>query len=109
MTDATTEERLKTRRGEMTERLTAIRADYARGRNDDWEEQAVERENDETLAALEQQALDAIGRIDHALERLRSGDYGICEACGGLIEPARLKTLPEVSLCAACAAVVSGG
>jgi RNA polymerase-binding transcription factor DksA len=32
--------------------------------------------------------------IDAALERLRLGTYGLCEATGGPIEPARLRAVP---------------
>lgn len=38
-----------------------------------------------------------------AEEKIREGTYGICEACGEAIAPARLHTLPEAVLCRRCA------
>jgi len=40
--------------------------------------------------------------IDHALERLDEGEYGVCEDCGGSIGLARLQAKPSVSLCIDC-------
>jgi len=41
-------------------------------------------------------------KIEHALERLDEGGYGICEDCKGDISLARLKAKPSVSLCIDC-------
>lgn len=41
-------------------------------------------------------------KIDHALERLDEGHYGICEGCGQEINIERLKAKPSVSLCITC-------
>ena len=37
-----------------------------------------------------------------ALDRMREGTYGICEACGGPIPPKRLEAVPETLYCAPC-------
>jgi len=37
-----------------------------------------------------------------ALERIRSGDYGICENCGEPIHPKRLEAVPWATMCVAC-------
>ena len=37
--------------------------------------------------------------IERALERLERGEYGICEACGDPIGPARLTARPAARLC----------
>ena len=42
-------------------------------------------------------------RIDSALQRLRSGDYGYCVACGEEISPKRLEFDPAVPTCISCA------
>jgi len=50
--------------------------------------------------------------IDEALERTRSGRFGICERCQGRIPATRLRALPEATLCVRCARVAaraSGG
>src|ERR1700741_3840734 len=41
-------------------------------------------------------------RLAEALDRVRSGDYGVCEVCGEPIAPARLRAIPEVTTCVAC-------
>ncbi|MFB3776582.1 MAG: TraR/DksA family transcriptional regulator [Bryobacteraceae bacterium] len=40
--------------------------------------------------------------IDEALDRLRSGDYGTCLACGEPIPPKRLRVLPWARYCVPC-------
>lgn len=40
--------------------------------------------------------------IDEALERVRNGEYGRCEGCGGDIPDARLEALPYARLCIKC-------
>ena len=41
--------------------------------------------------------------IEEAVERAKSGEYGICEQCGGRIQVERLKVLPFTRLCIDCA------
>ncbi len=59
----------------------------------------VDRERDLALSA---QALAAVEEIDHALEKIDNGRYGICESCAQLIAKPRLEALPYVRLCIAC-------
>lgn len=61
----------------------------------------VERERDLALSA---QALAAVEEIDHALEKLDLGTYGVCEKCGENIPKERLKALPYAALCVKCKA-----
>jgi DnaK suppressor protein len=42
-------------------------------------------------------------RTERALAKLDEGTYGICDACGEPIPPARLKAMPDGVLCVACA------
>jgi DnaK suppressor protein len=42
-------------------------------------------------------------RVVRALEKLEEGTYGVCDACGEPIAPARLRFAPESVLCVACA------
>src|ERR1700712_4969899 len=42
-------------------------------------------------------------RVLRALEKLDEGTYGICDACGTPIAPARLRFSPESVLCIDCA------
>lgn len=40
--------------------------------------------------------------VEYALERLKRGEYGICQSCGKQIDPARLEALPYAVLCIDC-------
>jgi DnaK suppressor protein len=42
-------------------------------------------------------------RTTRALQKLDEGTYGICDACGKPIAPARLRVAPESTLCIECA------
>ncbi|HET9091188.1 MAG TPA: TraR/DksA C4-type zinc finger protein [Acidimicrobiales bacterium] len=59
----------------------------------------VDRERDLALSA---QALQAVEEIDHALAKMASHTYGICENCGRLIPKPRLEALPFARLCIDC-------
>ncbi len=54
--------------------------------------------------SIEQNTLDLIGKVDHALSRIKTGKYGICESCGAAIPLERLDVLPYSTLCVECAA-----
>ena len=55
--------------------------------------------------ALMLQARRRLGEVDAAQDRLRSGSYGRCTACGGTIAPARLEARPTARTCITCASV----
>ncbi|HMH78494.1 MAG TPA: TraR/DksA C4-type zinc finger protein, partial [Candidatus Udaeobacter sp.] len=40
--------------------------------------------------------VERANRLAEALDRLRSGEYGACQACGNQIAAARLRAMPEV-------------
>ena len=45
---------------------------------------------------------DIIYEIENSIEKLKSGDYGICEGCGVNIEEDRLELIPYTKLCLEC-------
>jgi RNA polymerase-binding transcription factor len=55
--------------------------------------------------ALKRQLEAILVQVEHALHRLESGTYGLCERCGSLIHPERLQALPYASLCINCASL----
>lgn len=59
-----------------------------------------EREKDLGLRA---DALDTLGRIEAAMLRIESGEYGVCRSCGRPIGVERLKAIPFAEECVACA------
>lgn len=52
---------------------------------------------------LDATSLSQVQRIEHALERMEDGTYGLCESCGAAIPIDRLRALPHSTLCVACA------
>lgn len=58
-----------------------------------------EREKDLGLA---EGAREAVRRIDEALERMRSGTYGVCELCRRPIDEERLEIIPYADRCKDC-------
>jgi DnaK suppressor protein len=55
------------------------------------------------ISALLDHARTQLAELDSAVDRLRSGGYGICEDCGDRIPPARLEAHPAARVCIACA------
>jgi len=98
-------ERLRRRRAEILERLERVRTDRRRAKaplDPDFEEQAVELENDEVLDVLDDVERRELEAIEAALRRIDAGSFGICDDCGEAIEPRRLEVHPEASRCIAC-------
>lgn len=55
------------------------------------------------LDAVVKQTRHQLVEIEAALERLDSGQFGVCERCGLPIAPARLDARPVARTCLACA------
>lgn len=104
MTDiAARKAQLLARRAELETRLRRIEERLDQPHSPDWEEDAVEREDDEVLEDLGQAGLAEIERIDAALARIEAGTYGICATCGEPIAPERLDVMPDTPFCRNCA------
>ncbi|MBK8469762.1 MAG: TraR/DksA family transcriptional regulator [Candidatus Phosphoribacter sp.] len=58
-----------------------------------------EREQEISLANISR---DKLAQNRHALERLDSGSYGVCESCGEAIGKFRLQAAPRATLCRSC-------
>jgi DnaK suppressor protein len=71
--------------------------------NADFAEQAVQRENDEVLDALDSSIRAEMEQLQVTLKRLDQGAYGVCESCGKNIPLKRLEALPHASQCVVCA------
>jgi RNA polymerase-binding transcription factor DksA len=61
--------------------------------------QVVQVGTDQALRYVHEQELD---HLQEAWARYGAGQYGICEGCGGQIEPDRLNALPYATECAGC-------
>lgn len=45
---------------------------------------------------------DLLAYVEHALEKMDKGTYGLCDVCGKNIPKARLDFLPWATMCAEC-------
>jgi DnaK suppressor protein len=98
--------RLQQRRHELQARTGRIGSDLrheAEPVEGGFADQSSARANEVVLEAIQGSAQSELQQIDHALRRLDEGLYERCEACAGLIAPARLEAVPYATTCAACA------
>ncbi len=63
---------------------------------------ALDSVQDEISSQLAEVESRELARIENALQRMREGQYGVCEACGCNIPLARLNALPYATLCIKC-------
>jgi RNA polymerase-binding protein DksA len=93
--------------------LTTLRDEHSGSLDDEVEEVAATADNhlaDTASATLGREidytlgdnAEQVISEIDAALQRIESGDYGVCESCGREIPRERLEANPWASLCIDC-------
>jgi len=104
MTDtAARKAQLETRKAELLARMVEVEQELDSHDSKDWEEMATEREDDEVLERIGLSAKAEIARIDAALGRIGSGDYGFCAKCGTEIAAERLDLVPFTPFCRHCA------
>ena len=84
---------------EELERLRAYLQTAPEPTGDEVDLDVYEREKNLALVRSLERKLES---IDYALRAVHKGAYGICERCGNPIDPARLKILPETTLCVSC-------
>ena len=94
---------LRQRLGELEGRLAGVTRDITKTLSSDFAEQATERENDDVLEEIARETQISIRHLKAALRRLDDGTYGICVSCGEDISAARLRVIPEATLCVDCA------
>jgi DnaK suppressor protein len=63
---------------------------------------AKEQEDQQADVLIVESEERLVQKIEHALERIDAGTYGICEGCDGEIPIARLTAKPSVALCITC-------
>ena len=63
---------------------------------------ALDCAQDEISSQLAEVESRELARIENALERMRTGQYGVCEGCGTNIPVARLNALPYATSCIKC-------
>ncbi len=97
------QQQLEQKKEELTVRLERITANLRRGYHADSKERAKELEDSEVVDALGNEARTEIGKISAALQRMKTGDFGVCVECGAEIERGRIDAYPYARECIDCA------
>jgi len=58
--------------------------------------------DDDTAFSLVEMESMELEEIEEALKKIKDGEFGVCEQCGGRISVERLKVIPYASLCIRC-------
>lgn len=98
--------KLVTQRDELKKRVDALERDVRHADDAleaDFAEQAVQRQNDEVLYALDDAGINELQQINAALQRLANKQFGVCVSCGVEIPMPRLEVLPYTARCVDCA------
>ena len=96
-------ERLRIRKSELEGRLNRVASSMRKTYAKDWEEQSIERENDEVVDALDETLRTELNQVNTALSRVDKDQYGVCAICDEPIPVARLEALPYTDRCVSCA------
>ncbi|MBT3305850.1 MAG: TraR/DksA family transcriptional regulator [Alphaproteobacteria bacterium] len=87
---------------ELLESAKEIDAELREKPSPDFEENAVEMEDDEVLESLGNVALEEIDKLRVAIQRIDNGIYGTCVECNEPISEARLAAVPHATKCMEC-------
>ncbi len=98
------EKRLSERKSELEKLLDRVETSARRKLDKGFEEQAIQRQNEEVLTALDDSLNDELEQVNEALFMIEQGIYGKCVSCGEDISEKRLLAVPHTSLCINCAA-----
>ena len=99
-------QRLRARVADILQRNAKVESSRRRERTPlegDWKEDAIVRENDDVLEALDAEGRSHVMQLRAALQRLDEGTYGRCVRCAEPIARSRLEASPEITTCITCA------
>jgi RNA polymerase-binding transcription factor DksA len=97
-------ELLNKEKAELETRVEKISRDVSsRKISKQFDEQSVERENDQVLVSLDLEAKQELKAIEVALSRIDTDHFNLCAKCGETISDARLEAIPHAIACRNCA------
>ncbi|WP_411282998.1 TraR/DksA family transcriptional regulator [Lapillicoccus sp.] len=82
--------------------LQGLLRDAGEGAGDDQADAGASIFGREYEMVLANNSREKLEQVEHALERLTDGSYGVCESCGKPIGKIRLQAAPRATLCLAC-------
>lgn len=94
---------LTARAAALDARMRAIESDLDTPASKDWEDRAIEREDDEMLESMGAHDQIEYAQVQAALARIEAGNFGECQKCGTEISAERLELLPQTPFCKTCA------
>ncbi len=96
--------KLQTEQQELMKRIEKIELNRSnRSISKQFDEQSIERENDEVLAGLDMEAKFELKAIETALARIDTDYYDKCTKCHETISDERLDAIPHATTCRHCA------
>ncbi len=98
--------RLVERKETLVNLLNRVEQSARRKLDKGFEEQAIQRQNEEVLTSLDNSLNDELNQIETALRLMDKGEYGKCESCRRQIPKKRLEVLPHANLCINCASEI---
>jgi DnaK suppressor protein len=99
------QETLLALQAELKQKIDNIDQDlHSRKTSAKFDEQVVDRQNDDVLLSLKNRAKHELAQIERALLKIENNEYGHCEKCHGAISAERLDAIPFTALCKTCAA-----
>lgn len=84
------------------EAITGLMRDSGDGAGDDQADTGTKNITREHALALMANAREMLEQTEHALERIDTGTYGLCESCGKPIGKGRMLAFPRATLCVDC-------
>lgn len=87
---------------ELNERANEIDDDLSEAPVADWDENAIDAEQDEVLEGVGKATNEEIAQVKRALAQIDAGSYGICTKCATIINAERLEALPFLTRCVKC-------
>ena len=96
---------LQRKKEELNARLERVKANVRRGYETDSKERAQQLAGKEVIDALGNEAREEVAKISIALQRMDSGNFGLCSNCGSPISVNRIKAYPYATECIDCASI----
>ena len=78
------------------------------GGEDDTADLASAMMDKEMDLSVEDEIEEMLGAVDHALQKIADGTYGICDMSGDPIRASRLELIPWAALTVECQAIAEG-
>jgi RNA polymerase-binding transcription factor DksA len=88
---------------ELNERANQIGQDLTEPSDNDWDDNAIETEDDEQLEGVGHAAVEETSQVKATLAAIASGTHGTCAEFKDKLAPQRLETLPMATKRRSCA------